>query len=67
MDAEKPTPERSRRETPPRLTLDEVWPVRSVGAWPKDLSLRREDLYDDRIESIEPLVRDRDGADLTDG
>ncbi len=27
--------------------LDEVWPVRSVAAWPKDLSLRREDRYAD--------------------
>lgn len=66
MEAEKPMPKRKHRETARRLTLDEVWPVRSVGAWPRDLSLRREDLYDDRIDSAEPLARDRDGADLTD-
>ncbi len=50
MDAEQPMPERKRRETARRLTLDEVWPVRSAGAWPKDLSLRREDIYDERID-----------------
>ena len=33
----------------PTLNLDEVWPVRSVGAWPEGLSLRREDMYDDRV------------------
>ena len=26
--------------------LDEIWPARSVGPWPKGLVLRREDLYD---------------------
>ena len=66
MDAEKPTPERSRRETARRMTLDDVWPVRGVDAWPEDLSLRREDLYDDRIGSPEPLAPDRGGVDLTD-
>jgi hypothetical protein len=30
-------------------TLDELWPVHSAGAWPADLSLRREDIYDDRV------------------
>ena len=29
--------------------LDEIWPVRSVGMWPEGLSLRREDMYDERI------------------
>ena len=50
MDAEQPMPERKRRETARRLTLDEVWPVRSAGAWPHDLSLRREDMYDERLK-----------------
>ena len=50
MDTEKPMPERKRRETARRLTLDEVWPVRRVGSWPDDLSLRREDIYDERID-----------------
>ncbi len=40
-------PDRNPRETARRLILDEVWPVRSAGEWPKDLSLRREDLYAD--------------------
>ena len=29
--------------------LDEVWPARSLGPWPEGLSLRREDLYDERL------------------
>ena len=29
-------------------SLDEVWPARSVGKWPEDLSIRRQDLYADR-------------------
>ena len=29
--------------------LDEIWPARSAGGWPKRLSLRREDLYEDRV------------------
>ena len=32
-----------------RATLDELWPVHSAGAWPADLSLRREDIYDERV------------------
>ena len=27
------------------LSLDEFWPVHSAGSWPKDLSMRREDMY----------------------
>ena len=38
----RPTPERS-------ATLDEFWPVHYVGAWPADLSLRREEIYDERV------------------
>ena len=40
-----------RRELKPerRATLDEFWPVHSAGAWPADLSLRRENIYDDRV------------------
>ncbi len=36
-----------RKDSPAfrRRTLDEIWPVHSVGAWPEGLSLRREDLY----------------------
>ena len=32
-----------------RVTLDEFWPVHSAGAWPTDLGLRREDIYDERV------------------
>ena len=32
-----------------RPRLDEVLPVWSVGTWPEGLSLRREDMYEDRI------------------
>ena len=31
------------------FTLDEAWPVHSAGSWPEDLSLRREDIYEERI------------------
>ena len=31
------------------LGLDELWLVHSAGAWPSDLSLCREDIYDERI------------------
>lgn len=31
-----------------RSRLDELWPVHSAGAWPKGLSLKREDIYEDR-------------------
>ena len=41
---------RRKHSAPERgATLDEFWPVHSAGAWPADLSLRREDVYDDRI------------------
>ncbi len=33
------------------MTLDEVLPVYSVGTWPKGLSLRREDMYEDRDQA----------------
>lgn len=49
MDAETLT---FRRNLPPAArsrTLDEIWPVHSVGVWPEGQSLRREDLYEDRI------------------
>ena len=38
-----------RRKSPQTPLLDEIWPVRSVGKWPEGLSLRREDMYDERI------------------
>ena len=33
----------------PRLTLDEAWPVHLTAVWPEGLSLRREDLYEERL------------------
>ena len=32
-----------------KLSLDEVWPVHPTAMWPEGLSLRREDIYSDRI------------------
>ncbi len=49
MDAETLLLRRKPTEAVPRLTLDEVWPVHSAGAWPEGLSLRREDIYEERI------------------
>ena len=37
-----------RLNSPPTLNFDEVWPARSVGAWPEGLSLRRENIYEER-------------------
>lgn len=31
-----------------RLSLDEAWPVHPTAVWPDGLSLRREDLYEER-------------------
>ena len=49
MDAEMLLLRRKQPEAIRAATLDEVWPVRSVGSWPDDLSLRREDIYDERM------------------
>lgn len=43
---------RNRPAAPPKHTLDEVWPVHRAGGWPEGLSLRREDIYTDRIELV---------------
>ena len=40
---------RQRMKTMPPRTLDAVWPVHRAGAWPQGLSLRRENIYEDRI------------------
>ena len=40
---------RKRPETTRRRSLDDVWPVHRAGGWPEGLSLRREDIYEDRI------------------
>ena len=31
-----------------RPSFDEAWPVHSAGTWPEGLSLRREDIYEER-------------------
>ena len=49
MDAETLLLRRKPTEVVRRLTLDEAWPVHSAGAWPEGLSLRREDIYEERI------------------
>ncbi len=40
---------RKRREAIRTLNLNEMWPVHSAGAWPESLSLRREDIYEERV------------------
>ena len=30
-------------------SLDEIWPVHPTAVWPEGLSLRREDMYEDRV------------------
>ena len=49
MEAETLLFRRKRVEPVGNNTLDEFWPVHSAGAWPADLSLRREDICDERI------------------
>ena len=49
MDAETLVLRRKPAETVRRLSLDEAWPVHSAGAWPVGLSLRREDIYEERM------------------
>ena len=49
MDAETLLLRRKPAVTDHSLTLDEAWPVHSAGGWPEDLSLRREDIYAERI------------------
>ena len=40
---------RRKPRTTRQFNLDEVLPVHYVSQWPHDMSLRREDLYEDRI------------------
>ena len=49
MEAETLLFRRKHPEPVADRALDEVWPVHSAGAWPADLSLRREDICDERI------------------
>ncbi len=49
MDSETLLLRRKLDQAVRRLSLDEVFPVHSVGAWPEGLSLSREDIYEERI------------------
>ena len=49
MDAETLLLRRKRPEAVLGFNLDEAWPVHSAGAWPEGLSLRREDMYEERV------------------
>ena len=49
MDAETLLLRRKPGAVPQTVNLDEVLPVHTAGGWPEDLSLRREDIYEDRI------------------
>ena len=40
---------RKRPEAVSKLSLNEVWPVHPAAVWPEGLSLRREDIYYERI------------------
>ncbi len=49
MDAETLLLRRKRRDTVLTSILDTVWPVHPTLVWPEGLSLRREDIYEDRV------------------
>lgn len=49
MDAETLLFRRTDPRPVLRLPLDEAWPVHPTAVWPEGLSLRREDLYDERV------------------
>ncbi len=49
MEAETLLFRRRQSKPIPRLPLDEVWPVHPTAVWPEGLSLRREDLYEERV------------------
>ena len=40
---------REHTQSARKVNLDEVWPVHPTAVWPEGLSLRREDIYEDRI------------------
>ena len=49
MDAETLLLRRKPTEVVRKLSLDEIWPVHPTARWPEGLSLRREDIYDERV------------------
>ena len=48
MDSENLLFRRTRPRSVRRLPLDEAWPVHPTAVWPDGLSLRRENLYEER-------------------
>ena len=49
MDSETLLFRRTQPRPVHRLPLDEAWPVHPTAVWPEGLSLRREDLYGERV------------------
>ena len=49
MDAETLLFRRKRPEALCKFNLDDVWPVHPTLVWPEGLSLRREDIYEDKV------------------
>ena len=49
MDAETLLLRRKSEAVAQNFALDEVWPVHSAGGWPEKLSLRREDICEERV------------------
>lgn len=49
MDAETAVFRRKNSPKFRRRTVEEILPARSFGPWPEGLSLRREDIYEERI------------------
>ncbi len=49
MNAETLLFKRKQQRARRQPNLDEIWPVHSVGGWPDGMSLRREDIYDERV------------------
>ena len=49
MDKETLLFRRTHSEPAPRPPLDEAWPTHPTAVWPEGLSLRRTDLYEDRV------------------
>lgn len=49
LDSETLILRRKRSDFAGPVSLDQIWPVRSVGKWPEGLSASREDLYAARL------------------
>ena len=49
MDAETLLLRRKCTKDTTKPSLDKMWPIHSVGIWAESMSLRREDIYEERI------------------